>query len=112
MKASIALAGITALLVCGAPLGAFADSETKIEESGGKVKETHTADDGTKTEYEVDKKDGSSVYKSSDGTSVKETTKDGKYKQEYKDKDCEQSTEKDLVTGDTKVVAKGNCSEN
>ena len=43
---------------------------------------------------------------------VKETTKDGKYKQEYKDKDCEQSTEKDLVTGDTKVVAKGNCSEN
>jgi hypothetical protein len=110
MKASIAIVGVSAFLACGVPIAATADSETKIEEKDGKYKETYTGEDGTKSEYNVDKKDGTSVYKSSDGTSVKESSKDGKYKQEYKKGDCEQSTEKDLVTGDTKVVTKGDCN--
>lgn len=111
MKASIAIVGAFAVLACCAPYSALAESETKIEEKDGKYSETHQEDDGTKSEYHVDKKDGTSVYKSSDGVSVKESTKDGQYKQEYKDKDCEQSTQKDLVTGETKVVAKGDCSK-
>jgi hypothetical protein len=110
MKASFAIAGLCGLFACGAPGAAVAESEVKIEEKDGKYSETYQGDDGTKSEYHVDKKEGTSVYKSSDGTSVKEATKDGKFKQEYKDKDCEQSTEKDLVTGDTKVVSKGNCA--
>ena len=110
MKSTIAILGVSSLLACGAPLAALADDEVKIEEKDGKYKVTYQGDDGTKSEYNVDKKEGTSVYKSNDGTSVKETTKDGKFKQEYKDKDCEQSTEKDLVTGDTKVVTKGDCN--
>jgi hypothetical protein len=111
MKACIAIAGVFAVLACCAPRPAHSESETKIEEKDGKYSETHQDDDGTKTEYQVDKKNGTSVYKSSDGVTVKESTKDGEYKQEYKDKDCEQSTKKDLVTGDTKVIAKGDCSK-
>jgi hypothetical protein len=110
MKRIIAACSVSALLIGGVPFAVLAESETKIEESGGKYKETYTGEDGTKTEYEVDRKDGSSVYKSSNGTVVKEQTKDGTYKQEYKDKDCEQSTQKDLATGDTKVIAKGDCA--
>jgi hypothetical protein len=110
MKSTIAILGVSALLACGAPLAALADDEVKIEEKDGKYKETYQGEDGTKSEYVIDKKDGTTDYKSSDGTIVKETTKDGKYKQEYKNKDCEQSTEKDLVTGDTKIVTKGDCN--
>ncbi len=110
MKTSIAIIAVSTLLTCGLPLAALAGSETQVKESDGKYEETYTGDDGTKSEYQVDKKNGTSVYKSSDGTSVKEETKDGKLKQEYKNGDCEQSTEKDLVTGDTKVVAKGDCA--
>jgi hypothetical protein len=110
MKVTIAIVGVSVLLAGGVPLAAHAESEVKIEEKDGKYKETYQGEDGTKSEYNVDKKEGTTVYKSSDGVTVKEATQDGKYKQEYKDKNCEQTTEKDLVSGDTKVVTKGDCN--
>jgi hypothetical protein len=110
MKVTIAIVGVSALLAGGMPLSALAESEVKIEEKDGKYKETYQGEDGTKSEYDVDKKNGTAVYKSSDGVVVKESNKDGQYKQEYKDKNCEQTTEKDLGTGDTKVVTKGDCN--
>ena len=109
MKASIAIVGLSVLLV-GSSLPAFAETKTVIEEKDGKYKETFQDDEGTKSEYKVDKKEGTSVYKDTNGVSVKEKTEDGVLKQEYKDDDCEQATEKNLVTGETKVVAKGDCA--
>src|SRR5689334_3288869 len=100
-KSTIAITGLAALLALGS-VASFADDDSKTvtKETNGKYDEQYKGDDGTKSEYHVNKKDGTSVYKDNDGTVVKEKTEDGKVKQEYKDGDCKQSSQKDVVTGD------------
>src|SRR5215207_2235645 len=103
MKACTLVAGMFATLAAASiclPLVAAAESKTEIKESDGKYEERYKNDDGTESEYHVDKKDGTHVYKDSNGVSVKEKSDDGKFKQQYKDGNCEQTTEKNLATGE------------
>jgi hypothetical protein len=111
MKATLVLTGFTALLAVGAGIVRADDDDSKmqINNTDSKYDEHYQDDKGTESELHVNKEKGTSVYKDSDGVTVREKTENGKLKQEYNDGDCKQSTQKDLATGDTKVIAKGDC---
>lgn len=107
------LAGYFAVAMLGlGPMStALADSKTVIETSPEKYSEKTRTDDGEKTKLEIDRETGSQVYKDSNGVVIKERTEDGKIKQDYKDDDCERSARQDVVTGNSRVVSKGDCPQ-
>lgn len=109
IRIPLIITGFAALI---SATGAFGDDDSKMQvnNTDQKYDEHYQNENGTESELHVNKEKGTSVYKDSDGVTVREKTENGKLKQEYNDGDCKQSTQKDLATGDTKVVAKGDCN--
>jgi len=110
MKRTVSIVGALAVAALGfvQPLPATADTKSVIESSPEKYSETREAD-GDKSEVQIDRTDGSKVYKNSDGVSIKEKVDGNTIKQEYKDENCQRSAQQNVATGDSKVVSEGNC---
>jgi len=106
MKATTMI-GAGLLLAATSARPAAADEKTVIQSGPDSYTETRKGDDSV-YKYQQNGRKSSEVYHG-DGVQMKTESNGTKTEQVYQGKDCERKAVENAETGDSKVVAEGNC---